>query len=632
MAGDRSSLHPGRPSVRMAILALSLVAFDLAFSAFLDPLRGKSYDIYQMLAPLEVDANSVVLVEIDDTALAQEGRWPWPRARIADLIRKIGAARPKALGVDILFPETSNANGDKALADAIAQTRPVLAMSLTDNASGPTPEAKAGWSVIGEAPTSLTTFHGLLSSQAEFLAVAGGLGMVRSIPDIDGVTRSVPMVWAVLEGEGVTFWPSMSLELARQALGASDYTIKLSENGYAAIRFGERIVDLTAGGAVWLTDSRDPISRLSATAVFDDSGLEMLADKIVILSVSATGFDSFHNTPLFATRPGAEIHALLTGQLLTGQFPYEPHNAKLVERAVFAGLAALLIIAMTLLTIKPLVLVPIGTVLLAAPFLMGAGAYHASAQLFDFLRPTSGIAIVAAGGSYFLFRAADARRKMISGQFAQYLSPNVVERLIKSESDAGQKAERREVTVMFMDMRGFTAASERLAPEEIVTTINRFLTIASEEIFRTDGTIDKFMGDAVMAFWNAPLDQSDHAVRALDAIRGIYRRIETENANRIKEGHEPILLGAGVESGECSVGDFGSDIRYNYTVIGHAANMASRLETATKAIKYPALGGQLFASLVPNDVETAGNFELAGFNEPVAGYKILLVKNDKRTS
>ena len=318
--------------------------------------------------------------------------------------------------------------------------------------------------------------------------------------------------------------------------------------------------------------------------------------------------------------------------MLTGQFPYEPHNAKLIERAVFAGLAALLIIAMTLLTIQPLTLIPVGAVLLAAPFLIGSGAYHASAQLFDFLRPTVGLASLAAGGSYFLFRASEIRRQMISGQFAQYLSPSVVERLIKSESDAGQTAERREVTVMFMDMRGFTASSERLAPEEIVTTINRFLTIASQEIFRTEGTIDKFMGDAVMAFWNAPLDQPDHAARALDTIRGIYRRIDDENATRIKEGHEPILLGAGVECGECSVGDFGSDIRYNYTVIGHAANMASRLETATKIIKFPALGGPVFAGVLPDEVEPAGEFDLAGFAEPVAGFKILLTKDDYQSS
>lgn len=608
----------------MAVMALGLLVFDGAFTGFLDTFRGKSYDIYQMVWPLESDTGDVVLIEIDDAALAQEGRWPWTRSRIADLVRKIGSAKPTAFGIDILFPDQSSREDDDRLARAIAETRPILAMSLTDNASTNPQKSIAGWSVIGEAPETLVTFPGLLASRKVFTNVAGGLGMVRSIPDADGVTRSIPMVWAVMEGDGVTFWPSLSLELARQALGAGGYTVRLSSDGYSAIRVGERIVELTAGGAIWLTDTRAAISRVSAIDILNETALDAITGKIVILSVSATGFDSFHNTPLYATRPGAEIHALLTEQIMTGRFPYEAQNVKTVERLVFSLLAILLILSMTSLTSRALYLIAAIVAVLAAPFSLGLWAYHAMGQLYDSLRPTVGLALLTGGGSYFLYRSADARRRMISEQFARYLSPNVVKRLIQSDSTIGQSAERRDVTVLFMDMRGFTASSERLESEEIVETINRFLTIASEEIFRTDGTIDKFMGDAVMAFWNAPLDQPDHAARALDAVRGIFRRIETSNVLRGKEGHEPILLGAGIESGECSVGNFGSDIRYNYTVIGQAANLASRLETTTKTAGFPVLGGPSFAKRLPDETKAVGAFELAGFTEKIQCYQVLI--------
>ena len=344
----------------------------------------------------------------------------------------------------------------------------------------------------------------------------------------------------------------------------------------------------------------------------------------MLLSVSATGFDSFHTTPLISTRPGVEIHALLTAQILAGQFPYEPAYARTVERTGFLLLAALMILAVAVFQIYPLPVLFAVPLLFCAPFAAGLIAWRMEGQLYDALRPTIGLAVLAAGGGYLLYRAAEMRRRQISGQFARYLSPEVVERLIRSEAEVARSAERREVTVLFMDMRGFTSASERLAPEEIVANVNRFLTLAGEEIFRTEGTIDKFMGDAVMAFWNAPLDQPDHAERAIRAVRAIYDRLEAENAVLVKRGLEPIKLGAGLETGVCSVGNFGSDIRYNYTIIGHAANLASRLETATKLSDAMVLCGPDLARLIPDDVEPAGDFALSGFAERVPGFALRL--------
>ncbi|WP_158285669.1 CHASE2 domain-containing protein [Pseudohoeflea suaedae] len=613
-----------RPAARMAILALLLLICDILFTSAFDRIRGRSYDLYQQIAPVEIPLEDIVLVEIDDASLTREGRWPWPRTKIGSLIEAIGTQEPAAFAIDILFPDRGTDEGDAALSQAIARTRPVLAMSLTDQAGSAEPAPAAGWSVVGEAPDTLATFPGLLASLPEFTGAAGGLGMVRSVPDDDGVTRSVPMLWAVAGPDGLTLWPALSLDLARQALGETDYTVRLGPQGYDAVKVGDRIVRLTAGGAVWLADAAQDLTRVSALDLLDGTPGNALRDRIVILSVAATGFDSFHTTPLVATRPGVEIHALLTAQILAGHFPYEPAYAKTVERTGFGLLAVLLILSVAFFPVYPLPVLMALPLIFCAPFAAGLLAWRMEGELFDALRPTIGLAIVAAAGGYFLYRTAETRRRQISGQFARYLSPDVVERLIRSEEDVGRSAERREVTVLFMDMRGFTAASERLAPEEIVANVNRFLTLSSEEIFRTEGTIDKFMGDAVMAFWNAPLDQPDHAERAIRAVRAIYRRLDAENAHLAQRGLEPIRLGAGLETGVCSVGNFGSDIRYNYTVIGHAANLASRLETATKLSAASVLCGPELARRIPREVEPAGDFELSGFAEAVPGFALRL--------
>jgi adenylate cyclase len=613
-----------RPAIRMVILALFLLAGDVLLSPVLDVVRGKSYDLYQQIAPIELPLDDIVLVEIDDAALKREGRWPWPRTRIADLIEAIGTQSPRAFAIDILFPDRGTPEGDAALVAAIASTRPVLAMSLTDQTGTTTPGPVAGWSVVGEAPEALATFPGLLASLPEFTDQAGGLGMVRSIPDDDGVTRSIPMLWAVSGPDGLTLWPSLSLDLVRQALGEQAYTVRLGPAGYDAVKVGADVVRLTAGGAVWLTDTRQDITRIGALDLLDGRAAGALSGKIVLLSVSATGFDSFHTTPLVSTRPGVEIHALLTAQILAGHFPYEPAYARTVERTGFLLLAALMILAVAFFQIYPLPVLFAVPLLFCAPFAAGLIAWRLGGELYDALRPTIGLAVLAAGGGYLLYRAAEMRRRQISGQFARYLSPEVVERLVRSEEEVARSAERREVTILFMDMRGFTAASERLAPEETVANVNRFLTLASEEIFRTEGTIDKFMGDAVMAFWNAPLDQPDHAERAIRAVRAIYQRLGAENVELEKIGLEPIELGAGLETGVCSVGNFGSDIRYNYTIIGHAANLASRLETATKTAGQPVLCGPALAARLPGEMRPAGSFELSGFAEPVPGFALFL--------
>jgi adenylate cyclase len=603
-------------------LIAMLATAHVVFNTQLDGLRGQSFDIYQVLSPRETSAQQVVIVGIDDDTIASEGRWPWPRDRVADLISKIHATGVSVLGVDVLFSEPDTEPGgevrDRKLAQAIAMGPTVLATSVGDFPGSTTPESKVGWSVVGHGSADgLPVLPGVIASTPNLRSDAAGLGMVRSVSDDDGTVRTVPLVWATRGSDSVHLWPAFSLDLVRLHQQFQSYALRVRADGYEAMKAGSQVVPLTSGGAIWLWEQDQAVPRVSALDVLGGSADGQLSGKIAILSVNALGVDKFHTTPTQAARAGAEIHAILAGQILDGQFLSEPASAKLIERAWFLLSATVLLALSFLLNTRIWLLMIAGIAVCLAPLLAGYAAYLGSAELYEPLQPASGLALVAMAEAYNLFRDSDARRRQLSRQFSQYLSPNVVEMLTRSRLDLTTSAEKREITVLMMDMRGFTSSSEKLPAEEIIVTVNRFLTLASQEIFKRDGTIDKFMGDAILAFWNAPVDQPDHAARALETVLAIRAALDAENDLRERDGKPPIRVGAGIETGICSVGNFGSDIRFDYTAIGSTVNMSARLESATKITNCPVLLGPGFAALHENGIERVGLLELAGFSEPV---------------
>jgi adenylate cyclase len=605
----------------LALIAL-LVLSHIVFDRQLDGLRGQAFDIYQQLQPRTVPDQQVVVVGIDDDTIAAEGRWPWPRDRLAELISAIHSTGVTVLGVDILFSEADTDVGgeerDRKLAAAIASGPTVLATSIGDFPSSTVPQAPVGWSVVGHGDAqSLPVLPGIIASTPLLREGASGLGIVRSVSDEDGTVRSVPMVWASGGGEGIALWPAFSMELARLHLQAPSYALRVRPEGYEALKLGDGIVPLTPGGAIWLWEQEQAVRRISALEVFAGKADAALKGKIAILSVNALGIDKFHTTPVHAGRSGADIHAVLAGQLLDGVFLSEPAHAKQLERGWFVFSAIMIMLLSSWLGGRLWLLIPAGVVICLLPLAAGFGAYLGWHTLYEPLQPAAGLALVVLGEAYSLFREADQRRRQLSRQFSQYLSPNVVDMLTRSRQDLTTSAEKREITVLMMDMRGFTSSSEQLPAEEIIATVNRFLTLASAEIFRRDGTIDKFMGDAILAFWNAPVDQPDHAARALQAVLAIRAALDRENQRRTTTGKTPIEVGAGMETGICSVGNFGSDIRFDYTAIGSSVNMAARLESATKITNCPVLLGPGFATRHPDGIEPVGLLELAGFSKPV---------------
>ncbi len=611
-----------RARLGVFILIGLLVASHFIFDASLDGLRGKSFDLYQKLSPRTASAANVVVVGVDDETIGVEGRWPWPRDRIAELVEAIHSAGVSVLGIDILFSEPDESPGgaarDERLATAVAAAPTILATSIGDFPASSIPDTNVGWVVVGNGNAdALPWLPGVITSTASIRAGAAGLGIVRSVSDSDGVVRSVPLVWASKSTDRLSLWPTFSLELARVHKGETGYALRVRPSGFEALKLGDSVIPLSNGGAIGLWEQAGSVPRISALDVMSGKIGDSLKGKIAILSVNALGVDKFHTTPTVAARSGAEIHAVLANQILDGKFLSEPADAKTIERLWFLVSALLLLIASYFFADRIWLLLGAGLALCLAPLLAGYATYLQSAQLYEPIQPAIGLAGVALAEVYSLFRDSHARRRQLSRQFSQYLSPNVVAMLSESRHDLTTSAEKREITVLMMDMRGFTSSSESLPADEINATVNRFLTLASREIFERDGTIDKFMGDAILAFWNAPVDQADHTARALNTVLAIRAVLETENIERQQQGKPPILVGAGIETGICSVGNFGSDIRFDYTAIGSSVNMSARLESATKITGCPVLLGPGFAERHATGIEPVGRIELPGFSQPV---------------
>jgi adenylate cyclase len=601
-------------------LTVALLAFHVAFEGQLQPLRERTFDTYQQLGPRPAPPSPVILVRIDDDSLRAHGRWPWNRSVLADLIDAIGRNGAAVIGVDLLMPETdSSADGpdaDERLARAVGRYGAALAVSLGNGATGHEAAPKAGWSLVGDVPETLPGFPGLVASLPILNQAAAGLGVIRAVPDTDGVLRRVPLVWLRDLPPGRErpneIWPGFALELVRLGIAVPDIAVRMGGGGFDAVKIGDAIIDLDQTGAVRLWESNAPPMSVSAATLLAGEVDPRLHGAIAIIALDAVGLAQYQVTSTQPARLGSDIHRVLIEQILTGSFLSDPPNARTIERIWF-GLSALAIIALSGFLARRLLLGALvnGTLILA-PLAAGFAAYFYRQELFDPLQPAIGIFLVAAAEGYSQFRQSERRRSELRQQFAQYMSPTVVSHLVEAGDHMIQDGQRREITILMTDIRGFTNLSETLETQRLIRLVNHFLGLATDEILKRDGTIDKFMGDAVLAFWNAPLDQPDHRARALDAAQALITRVAEANADLEREGYAPLKIGVALESGECSIGNFGSEQRFDYTAVGPPVNRTARLESVTKELGIPLVIGPGFAADEPVKLINAGAFELQG--------------------
>ncbi|MBF0284056.1 MAG: adenylate/guanylate cyclase domain-containing protein [Magnetococcales bacterium] len=636
----------------------------------LQTLENLTYDLRVRLTAPNTPDSRVVIVDIDEKSLAELGRWPWERHVLAKLVETLfDHYRIAALGFDVVFVEPDKSSGLETLdrlareelkeiprfREAVERLRPGLerdrlfAESLRGKAvvlgyyfTTGEPDAASGPVRMGTLPSPLLTLeelgqkrlsvprvtgHGANLAILQENAAAGGF-FDTPLKDHDGIFRRMPLLQEFNGG----LYPALSLSMVRLTLGEPPLTFRLAAPAHAdappgleALEIGPVRLPVDGSGAVYLPfrGPQGSFPYLSAADVLHrrvDPAL--LKEAMVLVGATSPGLMDLRATPVQSVYPGVEVHANLISGMLDGTIRHQPAFVLLHDAAMALGLGLL----MTLLLPR---LGPLAALLFSATLVAAVIGFNLYAwQRLNLVLPLAFPLEMAVG--LFMFHTihghfVESRGKQrIAQLFGQYVPPALVDEMSRSGQAFSVGGESREMTVLFSDIRGFTTLSESLPPSELTQLINLFLTALTEEIYKARGTVDKYMGDAVMAFWGAPMDDPDHARHALQAglaMQQATRRLKDEFQAR---GWPPLEVGIGLNSGMMNVGNMGSQYRMAYTVLGDAVNLGSRLEGLTKQYGVKMIVGQRTRELVPemafrelDRVRVKGKEQVVAIHEPV---------------
>ena len=619
------------PRARVYLIAAGVIVLVLALflwaPEFLQAVEVRLYDLHFKLRGTQAQtADRIVIAAIDEKSLAALGRWPWPRSLMADLVRKLTADGAKIVAVDILLsePEVSGelhaatalserlrtlgltgssagsavqqeldrfareADHDRQLAEAVRESGRVvlpIVFEVGPDRSGPPPEP------TGPAfKSALISFRdydqrGLYPPPEArratppipaLAAEAVALGHVTMLADRDGTSRWEAVVF---EDHG-HYYPSLAVQAVRLAMGVEPTKLTLD--------FGR---ELTVGSIAVPLDPRDRllINYAGPGGTFQHlSAVDLLAgkvppeairDRIVFVGATAAGTYDLRVTPTSPIMPGVEKHANVAANILSGRFLRRPDWVELVE---LAGILLFpLLLAWLLPRLRPAVSVGAVALVWAALFGVVHLAFRGGLWL-PVVYPTLALGLTFLGITVYRLLTEERQRLWTKRAFQQFVSPEVVERLMDNPAALQFGGEMRNLTVLFSDIRDFTPYTERHPPQEVVQMLREYLTKMVDEVLARQGTLDKFIGDGVMAIFGAPVPLPDHAERACRAALGMVRELKTLQAKWVAEGREPFRIGIGINTGDMMVGNLGSEQLFDYTVAGDGVNVGARVESLNK--------------------------------------------------
>lgn len=598
----------------VAFLTLFLLIFlRVQDNGLVETARLKSFDYLQSTDSI-TESQGIVVVEIDESSIEANGQWPWSRDKIADLIWQLREQGAGIIILPILFAEEDRAGQDMALAQALAGNGVIIAQvgtTQTNKNSVPRGVAK-----IGDPLPWLFEWPGMLGPTELLGLNADGVGVINIAPEIDGVVRRVPLIMRV----GEETYPAMAIEMIRVAVDDPSYQIKAGEAGVIAVRVpGYDTIYTDQHARIWLRWNK----QFPTISIMDD--LSVVAGKTVVVGLTAEGLASTIASPSGTQYAHTPI-AVSLATIINGE------NIQRTDLANFYELLYLILIGLMLVVASRFVhyYYVAGTIIvLAIGTVYGAVfVYSKYLLLFDFSWPVITIMIVGLHAVFNRFVREFQLKQQIRKQFEKYLDPRQVAILVKHPEKLKLGGDRKEMSFLFMDIVGFTPISEYYKnnddPEGLVNVINDYLNRMSKIVLANGGTIDKYMGDCIMAFWNAPIENTDHEDCAIQSAIDMQKELAILNAELKAEDLPQINIGIGINTGEALVGNMGSDQRFDYSVIGDAVNLAARLESSSKTLgKTVVVGENTYKAAKLNyNFNYIDSITVKGKTEPVKVYTI----------
>lgn len=611
------------------LLLISLCSLQFLIPDTLEALRYRYFDLLQKLKPRIYQEVPVKVLDLDDATLEKFGQWPWPRTQMADLIRGLQEKGAAVIAFDILFSEpdrTSPRNlaplwpeeyrdqlpdistlpdHDNQFSETIKNASVVTAWSLSGESTPYMPAMKAGFSFAGDDPrNSLPNFPGAVKSLNVLEDAASGNGVINFFAEYDAVVRHIPMIFQ-LRGQ---LFPSLVAEALRLYTKAGSYTVKATgsggetsygeHSGIVGLKIGDRFVRTDKEGRLWLYDTGYiPERMLAAWKVLEDHpDAAAVKDSIIFVGTSAAGLKDLRTTPLNPVAAGVELHAQLAEQILLEDYLYRPDWAGGAEMLLTILVGLILILSMPHFGAAWSAL--IGAASFTGMFFVSWHAFLEYRWLVDPLLPSAACFASYLSSSLIHFLRTDSEKRQIRNAFSRYLAPEIVEQLANRPDQLKLGGEMKPMTLVFADIQGFTSISEKFTPHELTTFINRFLTPMTDIILKGKGTIDKYMGDSIMAFWNAPLPDDKHALHACSTALEMQKFLKDCGGRILNKTPGPdgsypaVRLGIGINTGECCVGNMGSDQRFDYSVLGDSVNLASRLQGLCRLYGIPIIIGE----------------------------------------
>jgi adenylate cyclase len=644
----RSWLRVNPVTLTLGVIVLVLLLFA-SRTPILDLVELKTYDLRVLSRAPVPSSPAVVLAVIDEKSLEREGRWPWPRSKIAALVDRLSRDGAKVIGFDIAFVEPDehslqpyieqltreldaksamnarlagvleesrkHADNDLALATALKNSSAAVVLGYFFHES----EASLGYRIapediarriarLGDSKYPFIQYETRDTSAAPFIdayapepnldilnRAAPSSGYFSLRPDPDGMLRWMPL--AIRGGDDV--FPPLAILSAWHYLGKPRLAVKVGVHGMTGVQMGERFVPTDENGRL-LINYLGPPKTFPHFPVTDVLRGELPAgtfkDKIVLIGATAVGTYDLKSTPVDAVYPGLEIHATVIDNILTGNYLARPEWSKIYDILAVIALAAL--IGVVLPRIGVLKGLGFAAALFAAYILAVYALFDQARIWLNIVYPLLALTLNYSTLGVYYYVTEQRERRKIQDTFKQYLTPAVMENMLKNPQHLHLGGEEKILTVLFCDLQGFTSYCERFTPAELVDTLSEYYDRMTEQVFESQGTLMEYTGDELMAMFGAPVDQADHARRACAAALAMRDRRRALSDEWAKAGRQPLRARTGINTGVMLVGNLGSRYRFKYGVLGDAVNLGSRLEGLNKTYRTEILIGEGTAELL----------------------------------